>query len=121
PIPSPFPYTTLFRSRVKGTGLNQRLCHALGTRNQRNLIQVVTEGLESTLFSARLDDRFHYFRAHVADRAHAEADIFANSLEVLSGLVNIWRQDLNAKVAAVSQVDSGLVFLIRHRGQKRGH
>src|SRR5699024_8323498 len=68
--------------RVKGTGFYQLLCYALVTSNQQNLTQVVTEGLESTLFPARLDDRFHYIRAHVADRAHAEADIFANSLEV---------------------------------------
>ena len=106
---------------IKGTGLNQRLGHAFGTRCQIDLVKVITKGRKRPLCLARSNDGFDDFRAHIADSAHAEANILAHSLEVLFGFIDRGRQNVNAQVAAIRQVDGGLILLIAHRGQQRCH
>src|SRR5699024_11645930 len=74
----------------------------------RNVTGVQTCALpifKRTFIPARFDNGFHNFRTDVANSTHAEANIVTDCLKVLGGLVDIWRQDLNAKVSTVSQVD----------------
>ena len=106
---------------IESAGLNERFCHALGAGGELDLVQVVTKRGKRALVVAGFDDGFHHFRANVADSAHAEADILSHRLEVLFGLIDGRRQHLDAQVAAVRQVNGGLILFIAHRGQQRSH
>ena len=106
---------------VESAGLDEGFGHALGTGGQLDLVQVVGEGSVRALLATGLHDGIDHFPTHVADSAHAEANILAHSLKRFLGLIDIRGQHADAQVTAVGEIDSGLVLLIAHGGQQRGH
>ena len=54
-------------------------------------------------------------------RLQAEADVLADGGEVGDRLVDVRGQHLDAELAALGQVDGGLVLVVADRGEQRGH
>ena len=106
---------------IKGTTLNERFRDALIARQGINLVEVVGEVAERALFLAGGHDRFHHLVTDIADSAQAKADVLTDRLEIQRGLIDIRGEHLDTQVAAVRQVDRGLVLIVRHRGQQCRH
>ena len=86
-----------------------------------DLVEVVGEVGELALVGAGIDQRGNDIGADVAHRAQPEADVGADRGEVQPGLVDVRRQHRDAQLAAVGQVDRGLVLVVADRGEQAGH
>ena len=107
--------------RVERTGLDQRFGDLLVARTDVDLVEVVGEVGVAALGGAAGDQRADDIGADVADRTETEPDVGADGGEVQFGLVDIRRQHRDAQLAAVSQIDRGLVLVVADRGEQAGH
>ena len=70
---------------------------------------------------AGIDQRGNDIGADVAHRTQPVADVGTDRGEVQARFVDVRRQHGDAQLAAVGQVDRGLVLVVAHRGEQAGH
>ncbi|CKO51440.1 Uncharacterised protein [Mycobacterium tuberculosis] len=107
--------------RVERTRLDQRFGHLLVARRDVDLVQVVRKVGELALVVAGLEQRAHDISANVAHRAQPVADVLADRCEVQARFVDVGREHGDAELAAVGQINRGLVFIVADRRQQTGH
>ena len=106
---------------VEGTGLDEGLDHATVGLACVHAVHEVVQGLEGPALLALGHDRLAHALAHAADARKAEADAGWRGREVLAGLVDVGRQDLDALVLAGGHVVDDLVGLAHVAREDRGH
>ena len=106
-------------------GLDEALDHAAVDRAQVDALAEIVERGEGAAFGARFRDGLDGVRAHVLDRAEAEADAFVGSgddgREVEIGGVDVGRQHADAHFAALVDVLDHLRRVAGFRRQQRRH
>ena len=113
--------TAAVPERVERAGLGQRLDRALVAHHDWHLAQEVLKRAVASVCLAGGDDPVDHVGADVADRGQAEANVGADRGEVGGRLVHIRWQHLDAHPAALGEIERGLVLVVAHAGQHRGH
>ena len=106
---------------VERAGLDQRLDRPLVADHAGTLRRKSSKEAYRPFSLAGRHDRVDDVGADVADRGEAEPDVGADRGEVRRGLVDVGRQHLDAHPAALVQVQRGLVLVVAHAREQRGH
>ena len=106
---------------VKGACLDQRLDHATVGLGAVDALAEVVEVLEGAVGVSLGHDALAHALAHATDAGEAKAYALGSCREVLAGLVDVRRQDLDALATAARDIVHDLVGLAHIGREDRGH
>ncbi len=106
---------------VEGAGLDEGLDDAAPHLGGVHAVHEVMERLEGAASGALLKDHLGRAFAHAADAGQTKAHAFVGGGELGAGLIDVWRQDVDALRAAGADVVDDLLGFARIAGEHGGH